>query len=306
MKKIKALSLMASALIMAMGITACGEAPVAISDSAAPQSTAAPSTDTTAVSSAPASAPVVNGNLNEHTVEAIKKKGVITFATESQYAPMCFKNEKGEMIGLEPVLMQAIADDLGVKLEIQDMAFDNVIPSVQAGAVDVGMAGLSPTAKRKESVNMTDFYNHGGQAMIVLTKNVDVYATKDAIKGKNVAAQKGSLQQTIGEEQFPDVKLSLFPKVPQCAEELKADNVAAVLMDDVSASQYAKMNPGVISVAKIPVEVDKEASGTSAATMKDNKDLTDYINGVIKKLWDSGDLDKWYLDATTAAEKMGL
>ncbi|MEG2924373.1 MAG: transporter substrate-binding domain-containing protein [Oscillospiraceae bacterium] len=241
-----------------------------------------------------------------HSVAAIKKKGSITIATESQYAPFCFKDDKGNIIGLEPSFMQAIADDLGVKLDIQDMAFDSVIPSVQSGACDIGMAGLTPTAKRKESVDMTDFYNHGGQAMLVLTKDLDTYASADTLKGKKIAAQKASLQQTIGEEQFKDSTLSLLPKVPQCVEELKMGNVDAVLVDDVTAKQYADMSGGVISVSDVEVKVDESELGSAAAVMKGNTDLNDYLNGLIKKLWESGDLDKWYISAKDTASKLGL
>ncbi|MEG0110236.1 MAG: transporter substrate-binding domain-containing protein, partial [Oscillospiraceae bacterium] len=143
-------------------------------------------------------------------------------------------------------------------------------------------------------------------AMLVLTKDLDTYASADTLKGKKIAAQKASLQQTIGEEQFKDSTLSLLPKVPQCVEELKMGNVDAVLVDDVTAKQYADMSGGVISVSKVEVKVDESELGSAAAVMKGNTDLNDYLNGLIKKLWESGDLDKWYISAKDTASKLGL
>ena len=274
MKNNKKAAALMLALTLAIGMTACGGADITKPDA--------------------------------HSVEAIKKKGMITIATESQYAPFCFKDEKGNIIGLEPSFMQAIADDLGVKLDIQDMAFDSVVPSVQAGAADIGMAGLTPKPDRLANVDMTDFYNHGGQSMLVQTKDLDTYATPESLKGKKMAAQKASLQQEIGEQQFADCELTLFPKVPQCVEELKMGNVDAVLVDDVTAKQYAAMSDGKLSVGKVPVVVDATQLGSSAAVMKGNTDLNTYLNNFIKAKWDSGELDKWYLDAKETASKLGL
>lgn len=243
---------------------------------------------------------------SEHSVEAIKKKGKIVIATESQYAPFCFKDKQGNFIGLEPVLMQAIADDLGVELEIMDIAFDAIVTTVQAGGADIGMAGLTPTQKRKEAVEMTDLYNLGGQAMLVKAEDAEKYSTKEALKGLTIAVQQGSLQQTLATEQFADCKQTVLPTVPGVAEELKAGNVAGALMDEISAEQYVKTTNGAIVIAKIPVDVPPEEAGSSAAVMKGNEDLLNYINGLIKKLGDEGKLDQWFDEAKTTARDLGM
>ena len=75
-------------------------------------------------------------------------------------------------------LAQALADDLGVELDIQNIAFDSVVAEVQAGNADMAIAGLTPNADRKKSVDMSDMYYAGGQCMLVLEENLDKYATK--------------------------------------------------------------------------------------------------------------------------------
>lgn len=65
-------------------------------------------------------------------------------------------------------LAQALADDLGVELDIQNIAFDSVVAEVQAGNADMAIAGLTPNADRKKSVDMSDMYYAGGQCMLVL------------------------------------------------------------------------------------------------------------------------------------------
>lgn len=298
MKKFLAISL---AALMALSLVACGGS----SSSAAPASSTPAASSAAASSAASSSEAVPAGKLEEHTVEAIKAKGVLTIATESQYAPFAFKDLDGNIIGLEPKLMQALADDLGVKLEIMDIEFTAVIPAVQSGAADIAMAGLTPTAERKESVDMSDFYNNGGQAMLVKATDIDKYTDAASLKDLPIAAQKGALQQTIAESQFADSKLTLLPKVPQAVQELKAGNVVAVLVDAISAEQYVKQNSD-LAVAKVEVVVDPTEAGSSAAVMKGNTDLMDYLNAEIKKYKDSGDLDKWFVEAKAQAEEMGL
>ena len=297
MKKFLALSL---AALMALSLAACGG-----SSSSAASSTPAASSAAASSSASASSEAVPAGKLEEHTIEAIKAKGVLTIATESQYAPFAFKDLDGNIVGLEPKLMQALADDLGVKLEIMDIEFTAVIPAVQSGAADIAMAGLTPTAERKESVDMSDFYNNGGQAMLVKATDVDKYTDAASLAGQPIAAQKGALQQTLAESQFPDSKLTLLPKVPQAVQELKAGNVVAVLVDSISAEQYVKQNPD-LAVAKVEVVIDPTEAGSSAAVMKGNTDLMDYLNAEIKKYKDSGDLDQWFVDAKAQTEEMGL
>ena len=65
-------------------------------------------------------------------------------------------------------LAQQIADSLGVELEAVDMAFDGIIPAVQSGKADFGMAGMTVTPERAESINFTDSYCTGVQSIIVL------------------------------------------------------------------------------------------------------------------------------------------
>lgn len=241
----------------------------------------------------------------DHSVEAIKARGKIIIATESQYAPFCFKDAKGNYKGLEPVLMQAIADDLGVELEISDIAFDSVVPTVQAGGADIGMSGLTPNEKRKAAVDFTDFYNLGGQSLVIKAEDAEKYATKDALKDATLAVQQGSLQKMIADEQFKDCKQLVLPAVPNAVEELKAGSVQGVLMDEVSAAQYIKLNEGMFVISKIAIEINPEDGGTAGAVMKGNEDLQKYLNELFKKLWDDGSLDKWFEEAKAEALELG-
>lgn len=190
---------------MALGLAACGGSGSSSSAPAASSgAVSAPAASGTSASEADDGIAMTGGNVEEHSVEAIKAKGVLVVTTEAGYAPFEFLDENDNVVGLDASLAQALADDLGVELDIQNIAFDSVVAEVQAGNADMAIAGLTPNADRKKSVDMSDMYYAGGQCMLVLEENLDKYATKESLAGAVMATQKAALQETLMAEQFPD------------------------------------------------------------------------------------------------------
>ena len=88
----------------------------------------------------------------------IKSAGKLVVGTEAQYAPYEFKDLNANFVGCDMFLAQKIADALGVKLEIVDMGFDGIIPAVQAGQVDLGIAAFTNTPARAEVIDFSDLW----------------------------------------------------------------------------------------------------------------------------------------------------
>lgn len=129
----KKLAFLMTAVMLAACLSACSDAPASSSASSAG------SGDGIAMEA---------GNVEEHTVEAIQARGKLVVTTEAGYAPFEFLDEEGNIVGLDASLAQALADDLGVKLDMQNIAFDSVVTEVQAGNADMAIAGLTPNAER--------------------------------------------------------------------------------------------------------------------------------------------------------------
>ena len=92
--------------------------------------------------------------------------GVLSMATEATFPP--YEYYDGDtIVGIDVEIAQAIADKLGLKLEVTDIAFDSIIPGVQTGKYDIGLAGMTVTDERLEQVNFTDSYATGIQVVIV-------------------------------------------------------------------------------------------------------------------------------------------
>ncbi|MBO7699482.1 MAG: transporter substrate-binding domain-containing protein, partial [Eubacteriaceae bacterium] len=106
-------------------------------------------------------------------VETIKARGKLIVGTEAQYAPYEYKNADADFAGCDIWLAQQIADALGVELEIVDMAFDGIIPAVQAGQVDLGIAAFTRTDERAEVIDFSDLYEESRQLLVVAAGNAD-------------------------------------------------------------------------------------------------------------------------------------
>ena len=301
--KLKNMMALAAAAMMAVSFTACGGSE---SSSVAGGSSAAgsePSTSSEAASDSEEA--IITGDPSEHTVEAIKARGKLVVTTEAGYAPFEFLDENDNVIGLDASLAQALADDLGVELDIQNIAFTSVVPEVQAGNADMAIAGLTPNADRKKSVDMSDMYYEGGQCVLILAENADKYTTKESLDGQVVATQSGALQETIQKEQFSNTEALLLPDFPQCIANLKTGECAAVLIDTISAEQYMQTVDG-LAISEIPVEIDPEEGGNSVAVMKGNTDLLDWVNERIAEYKAEGLIDQWFAEAQEKAESMGI
>lgn len=295
---------------LALSLAACGGA--TSSSSAAASAAGSEAASEAASVSTPASTAestsgegVVGGDPAEHTVEAIQAKGTLVVTTEAGYAPFEFLDDEGNVVGLDASLAQALADDLGVELDIQNIAFDMVVAEVQAGNADMAIAGLTPNNERKQSVDMSDMYYEGGQCVLVLEENLEKYSTPESLVGENVATQKAAVQETLMAEQFPEAVPLLLPDFPQCIASLQVGDCAAVMIDTISAEQFMETVDG-LAISDIPVEIDPEEGGNSVAVMKGNTDLLDWVNERIAEYKAEGLLDEWFEQAQAQAAEMGL
>ncbi|MFT4218551.1 MAG: ABC transporter substrate-binding protein [Micropruina sp.] len=119
---------------------------------------------------------------------AIAQSGTLKVGTSPAYAPMAFKNPDNttETIGADIDLANAVAKNLGVKVELVETPFDQLINSVATGRVDTVMSGISDTVERQKSATFVDYLNSQGR-FYALTDKAGVYTSQDAICGKKVA-----------------------------------------------------------------------------------------------------------------------
>ena len=116
--------------------------------------------------------------------DASKAAQQLVVSTNAAFAPYEYK--KGDkFVGIDMEIAKLIADELGLELVIEDMAFESVVTSVGKNNVDIAMAGLSVTATRKQSVNFSDAYYEGAYQVLIVKKDnteFDKCTTKEDVE----------------------------------------------------------------------------------------------------------------------------
>ena len=296
--KMKNLSILKKMLVLALSaamlltiLTGCGS-----SETAAPQdeqATEAPATEQ------PAAEPST-------LLEQIKAKSKLVVGTEAQYAPYEFKDLDANFVGCDMWLAQQIADSLGVELEIVDMSFAGIIPAVQSGQVDLGIAAFTNTPERAEEIDFSNLYETSAQLLIVKTGNADTYSTKEALAGQKVGAQKGTIQSQLIQSALPDSELFELEKYPALALEVQNGNIAGLVVDQAVGESLVANSNGELEVSNFEFSAEEASFGKSVVIAKGNEDLVAAVNEVIDKVVSDGSYQEAYDEAVALAATLGM
>ena len=239
-------------------------------------------------------------------LEQIKAKGKLVVGTEAQYAPYEFKDLDANFVGCDMWLAQQIADSLGVELEIVDMSFAGIIPAVQSGQVDLGIAAFTNTPERAEEIDFSDLYETSAQLLIVKTGNADTYSTKEALAGQKVGAQKGTIQSQLIQSALPDSELFELEKYPALALEVQNGNIAGLVVDQAVGESLVANSNGELEVSNFEFSAEEASFGKSVVIAKGNEDLVAAVNEVVNKVTSDGSYQAAYDEAVALAATLGM
>ncbi|TDT62298.1 transporter substrate-binding domain-containing protein [Fonticella tunisiensis] len=243
-----------------------------------------------------------DGNKQMSKLDEIKKSGKLVVGTSADYPPSEFHKEingKDEIVGFDISIAKEIAKDLGVELQIKDMKFDGLLAALNAGNIDIVLAGMVPTEERKKSVDFSNVYYTGEQGILVRAEDNGKYKSIGDFKGKKVGVQKGALQEKIAQEQFKESEIKPVGSVSDLVLQLKSKKVDAVLVGAAVGKAYANKNK---DLAMTDIKIEYDYNGTAVAVKKGNQDLVDSINKTIDRLKKDGLIEKYYAEATEMAE----
>ena len=239
-------------------------------------------------------------------LEKIKSSGKLVVGTEAQYAPYEFKDLYANFAGCDMWLAQQIADSLGVELEVVDMAFDGIIPAVQSGQVDLGIAAFTKTPERAEEIDFSDLYETSAQLLIVKTGNADTYSTKESLAGQKVGAQKGTIQSQLIQSALPESELFELEKYPALALEVQNGNIAGLVVDQAVGESLVATSNGALEVSNFEFTAEEASFGKAVVAAKGNEDLLAAVNEVISKVIADGSYQQAYDEAVELAANLGL
>lgn len=301
----KFMALLTSA-VMAVSLAACGGAgsaqpTEAKTEAATDAAGATESADAAAGDDTQAADAGTGGRL-----AAIKAAGVIKIATSPDYPPYEFedlsKSGQDKYVGADIALAKHIADELGVELEINAMAFDACMAAVSEGRVDFTVCGMVPKEERKTVLDFSDvYYNDGEQVIVTLSEKAGDFKSLADFAGKKIAAQNGSLQYDLVTSQLPDSPVEVITAVPDGIMMLKTGKVEAIALASVSADNYVANYPELVICEP---KFEYNSLGVVAGVVKNEPELLDALNEIIGDVVDSKVYYQWIEEASALSNQV--
>ncbi len=207
--------------------------------------------------------------------------GVLTMGTNAAFPPYEYK-EGDQVVGIDAEIAQALADKLGLKLEILDMDFASLITAIQAGKVDISLAGMTVTEERKQNVDFTDSYATGVQVIIVKDGS-DIASVDDLANDKIIGVQEGTTGHLYCSDDYGEDHVIAYTNGATAVQALLQDKVDCVVIDQQPAEEFVEANDGL----KI-LDTEYVVENYAAAVSKDNPALTAALNKALQELKDDG------------------
>ncbi|AIE59007.1 transporter substrate-binding domain-containing protein [Bacillus methanolicus] len=225
-----------------------------------------------------------NDNGKNSNGEKVYKVGI-----DTTYPPFEFK-EGDKYKGIDIDLINAIAKNQGFKIELSPMDFGGIIPALQAGQLDVAIAGMSITDERKKIVDFSEPYFDAGLTLVVKKDNKDISSVDD-LKGKTVAVKKGTTGATFAQQKANELgfKVVQFNDSPSMFQEVANGN-ADVLIEDYPVIAYAIAQKD-LGLKIVGDRLNGDKYGIAVLKGK-NQDLLEKINKGLAELKKNGKYDE--------------
>ncbi|EKT57164.1 ABC transporter substrate-binding protein [Providencia burhodogranariea] len=244
---------------------------------------------------------------NADKLDDIKQAGVVRIAVFDSNPPFGFIDpETKKLAGYDVDIAQAIADNLGVKLELRPTNPANRIPLLTSGKVDLIGANFTITDERAKQVDFSipDFAT--GQKFIA---RKGVLKTADDIAPLRIGADKGTVQEVTLRERYPDTKVISYDDTPQAFAALRNGNVQAITQDDAKLVGLLGNLPEKVKAdfEISPFSITREYQGVAAA--KGETRLVENVNEALLTLEKEGKAEviyeRWFGPETKAAQPRG-
>ena len=272
MKKLTAL-LMGTAMVLSLA--ACGGSASSAASSEAASSEAASSEETSEAAS--------EETTDEAAALTTVNAGKLTMSTNAAFPPYEMTTDSGDFEGIDIDVAAAIAEKLGLELQVDDMDFDAALLAAQSGKSDIVMAGVTVTDERQKVMDFSDTYAEGIQSIIV-PEDSDI-ASADDLTGKAIGTQRGTTGYIYCTDDFGEDSVVAYDDGLTAVQALNNGQVDAVVIDNAPAKEFVAANPG-LKILDTAYAQEDYAIGVA----KGNTELLNAINGALEELQADGTL----------------
>ena len=219
-----------------------------------------------------------DANTNDETL-------TLTMATNAEFPPYEY-HEGGKIVGIDAEIAQAIAEKLGMELVIEDMDFSAIIAAVQSGKADMGMAGLTVTEERLQSVDFSTSYATGVQVIIV-KEGSDIATPDDLFNGGYIVGVQesttGDIYITGDLEDAGLATVERYNKGADAVQALLTGKIDCVVIDNEPAKAFVAANDGLVILETSYITEDY-----AICFAKDNTELAAKVNQALEELIEDG------------------
>ncbi|AKK02991.1 ABC transporter substrate-binding protein [Corynebacterium epidermidicanis] len=244
--------------------------------------------------------PAANPQVQALVPADIKQRGYLTMGTNPPFAPMEFKSDTGEIIGVDVDLARAAAAVMGLELKVQEQDFNLILPSISGNTLDFGATGMTDNEERQKSYDFVDYLSAGVQWTAQTGHEVD----PNNACGLTVAVQKGTVSET--DDVAPKSEACVAagqPPIKVLSYELSDQAATAVVLGRADA---ASMDSPVtaFAIARADGRLQPVGEMFDAADygwpVKKGSDLAPALQAALQHLIDTGDYQKilkpWGID----------
>jgi len=217
-------------------------------------------------------------------IDKIKASGKIIVGTSADYPPYEFhllNDPDGELVGIDIDIAKVIADELGVKLVINDLIFSRIFKALDMGQIDIAIAGLHPTEERKKIADFSDIYYQAMQNIVIKIENAEKIKLIEDLRGKKVGTQKDSIQEDMARAHIRGAEFVVRETIEELIIILRKGLVDAIILEKPVADSYVRRNKNFKS---IQCKSFDHLLGSAIAVKKGNHTLLKEINRILAKL----------------------
>lgn len=234
----------------------------------------------------------VGGSASSSAAAGLMKPGVLTVGMNLQFKPEMYL-DNGKPAGYDVDLLNKLAASLGVKLDIQNLDFNGLIPGLQAKKFDLVSVGLTPNPDRQKVVDFTRSYVPYASVLAVKandnsTPDVSTYNKS----GVTITALQGSSDETLAKSSFPNAKIEGLSDQNATLLEVQTGRAQGAVLEDYILAQYIKANPGGVKQAQLAKPLS--LSYGSWAVQKGDTALQSELNAFLCKSQNDGTLAQLY------------
>ena len=227
------------------------------------------------------------------TLAQMKEKGVLTIGMDDTLPPMEYRNDKNELVGFDIDFAEALAGELGVKVEFVPSAWDGIIPGLDAKRFDMILSAMNVTEERKKKVDFVEYFGVGQIVAVKAGNPLNIQSVED-LEGKTVGVQLGSTGETAVNSINGLKEVKKYDLTTDVFNDMGLGRVDAAVIGEMVGRYYMTTKPGVFEVVGDSFQVQP----MGIAVRKGDTELREALEKAVQTLEDNGTLseisEKWF------------